>query len=185
MARWEAGAKGRLQDAALQLFVRHGYEAVTITQIAEAAGLTRRSFFRYFPDKREILFGGSERLAPEIERRLTEGDDQPIGPEEVLPVLGEAGDALLIDRDTQERRRAVIASSRELRERERSKIADVAGGVAAALRHRGTPPADAEILGTVYAEIFRSAYDRALSDPTTSFRLHVAAVARVVGGMGL
>lgn len=58
MPRWEPSAAERLRLATLDLFFEHGYEAVTITDIAERAGLTRRSYFRYFPDKREVLFAG-------------------------------------------------------------------------------------------------------------------------------
>ncbi|MEK8169354.1 helix-turn-helix domain-containing protein [Streptomyces sp. M19] len=70
MARWDPGAEERLKRAALELYLEHGYDSVTVTDIAERAGLTRRSYFRYFPDKREVLFAGSERLAPRWRKRL-------------------------------------------------------------------------------------------------------------------
>lgn len=62
MARWDPGTEERLTKAALELYREHGYDSVTVTRIAERAGITRRSYFRYFPDKREVLFAGSERL---------------------------------------------------------------------------------------------------------------------------
>ncbi|MEU1298149.1 helix-turn-helix domain-containing protein, partial [Streptomyces sp. NPDC005840] len=74
MARWDAGAAERLREAALDLFGEHGYDAVTVTQIAERAGLTRRTFHRHFPDKREILFAGSERLPPAVAEAVLAAD---------------------------------------------------------------------------------------------------------------
>ena len=62
MGRWEPDAKGRLRAAALELFVRQGYEQTTAAEIAEAVGLTERTFFRHFTDKREVLFDGSDEL---------------------------------------------------------------------------------------------------------------------------
>jgi AcrR family transcriptional regulator len=62
MGRWEPGAEGRFRAAAMELFVERGYELTTVADIAERAGLTARTFFRYFADKREVLFQGSERL---------------------------------------------------------------------------------------------------------------------------
>src|SRR3978361_911706 len=63
MGRWAPDAEGRFRAAALDLFVERGYEQTTVADIAERAGLTRRTFFRYFADKREVLFSGSEVLA--------------------------------------------------------------------------------------------------------------------------
>src|SRR6201990_1223681 len=62
MSRWKPDAQGRLMAAAIELFDEQGYEATTVAEIAERAGLTKRTFFRYFADKREVLFGGSEPL---------------------------------------------------------------------------------------------------------------------------
>ena len=62
MARWEPDARGRLVQAALALYGENGYENTTVAQIAERAGLTERTFFRHFTDKREVLFGGGSAL---------------------------------------------------------------------------------------------------------------------------
>ena len=62
MGRWDPDAAGRFRAAAMELFGEIGYEQTTVAAIAERAGLTARTFFRYFADKREVLFSGSERL---------------------------------------------------------------------------------------------------------------------------
>src|SRR4051794_33644988 len=62
MARWEPDAGGRMREAALELFLDHGYEQTTVAEIAERAGVTARTFFRHYADKREVLFAGSEAL---------------------------------------------------------------------------------------------------------------------------
>src|SRR5689334_601542 len=62
MVRWEPDAAGRLRRAAVELFVERGVEATTVAAIAERAGVTERTFFRYFADKREVLFGDGDRF---------------------------------------------------------------------------------------------------------------------------
>ena len=66
MGRWEPDSRGRLQEAALALFSEHGFDQTTAAEIAARAGLTERTFFRHFADKREVLFGGSEVLQERI-----------------------------------------------------------------------------------------------------------------------
>src|SRR3954453_20547743 len=60
VSRWEPNARGRLEQAALELFGERGFEQTTVEDIAERAGLTKRTFFRHFSDKREVLFGGAD-----------------------------------------------------------------------------------------------------------------------------
>ena len=62
MGRWEPNARGRLEQAALELYGERGFEQTTVAEIAERAGLTERTFFRHFADKREVLFGGAGAL---------------------------------------------------------------------------------------------------------------------------
>ena len=184
MARWQPDAEDRLSRAAVELFAERGYDAVTVTHIAERAGLTRRSFFRYFPDKREVLFAGSERLAPEIERRLTSGGDEAMTSADVFHVLADAGAMVLAERDAQRQRqrqrRELIAATPELQERDHAKTADVAAAIARALTRNGVSHSDATLLGAVSAQAFRSAYDRALADETRSFEEHLSDARDVV-----
>jgi AcrR family transcriptional regulator len=183
MARWEPDAEDRLRRAAAELFVERGYDAVTVLDIALRAGLTRRSFFRYFPDKREVLFAGSQRLVEEVERRLDAAASDESTQKAVVRVLDEAG-AILAgdrDRDSQRQRRAIIAASPELQERDRTKIAQIAAAITRWMARRGVAVADAELLGAVCAEAFRSAYNRALSaDGSPDFGEHLSEAARAI-----
>lgn len=59
MARWESDSRGRLEQAALALYGERRFEQTTVAEIAKRAGLTERTYFRYFADKREVLFWGA------------------------------------------------------------------------------------------------------------------------------
>src|SRR3954452_1521203 len=83
MGRWEPGAAGRLREAAMELYVAQGYEQTTVAEIAERAGVTARTFFRHFADKREVLFGGSEQLQ-ELIASAAEAAPADAGPVEVV-----------------------------------------------------------------------------------------------------
>src|ERR1700721_4611160 len=72
MSRWEPNARGRLEQAALDLYVERGFEQTTVADIAERAGLTERTFFRHYANKREVLFGGSAMMQDELLRALDE-----------------------------------------------------------------------------------------------------------------
>ncbi len=138
MGRWQPDSRGRLQEAALALFAERGFDQTTAAEIAARAGVTERTFFRHFPDKREVLFGGSALL----QERMVEGvagapaTDGPLdavarGLDAAAAMLGE------FRRDLSRQRQVVIAANPELRERERAKLADYAAAVDAALRQRG------------------------------------------------
>ena len=157
--RWEPDAEQRLRSAAIDLFARLGYAEVTVAQIAERAGLTRRTFFRYFPDKREVLFPRSDDLAAAVVSalaRVPAGADAPVLAETVLAVFAAAGEIIVGDRQAQRRRALVIEANPDLQERERSKLARTAVLVGEALTERGV--ADGAMLGATTVELFRAAY---------------------------
>ena len=138
MGRWQPDSRGRLQEAALALYSERGYDQTTAAEIAARAGLTERTFFRYFADKREVLFGGSSML----QARLVAGVADAPSTSRPLDAVGcgLAAAALMLGefrRDLALQRHAVIAATPELRERELAKLADYATAVAMALRHRG------------------------------------------------
>jgi AcrR family transcriptional regulator len=166
MPRWDPEAEERLRGAAIELYLEQGYETVTVAQIAERAGLTRRTFSRYFADKRDVLFAGSEQLPPALAGAL-EAADPRLGPfEALLTALTEVG-AEIADRVAPHaaQRRAVIAASPELQERGRTKFADVTNALTAALIARGVEPGPARLFASVGLAIFQSGFDRWVSSP--------------------
>ena len=76
MGRWQPNARGRLQEAALELFLEHGFEQTTVAEIAERAGLTERTFFRHFADKREVLFDGAAALTEVLVSAVAHAGEQ-------------------------------------------------------------------------------------------------------------
>jgi AcrR family transcriptional regulator len=166
MPRWDPQAPERLQAAAIELFLELGYENVTVTQIAERAGLTRRTFSRHFADKRDVLFGGSDQLPPALATAVLAADSTLSPYAAVVTALAGVG-AELADRvaPLAAQRRAVLAGSPELQERGRTKFADVAVALAGALRNRGVDAGQARLLASVGVAIFQSGFDRWVDDP--------------------
>ena len=138
MGRWQPDSRGRLQEAALALYSERGFDQTTAAQIAARAGLTERTFFRHFADKREVLFGGSALLQERIVAGVA-GRPPADGPLDAVACGLAAAAAMLGEfrRDLSRQRQAVIAANPELRERELAKLADYAAAVAEALHHRG------------------------------------------------
>ncbi|WP_370933836.1 TetR family transcriptional regulator [Amycolatopsis sp. cg13] len=165
MPRWDPEAKERLRAAALELFAEHGYENATVTQITERAGLTRRTFSRYFADKRDVLFAGSEQLPDAMADAVRRADPALPPFPALLAALVAAGHlfAGLVPQAAQ--RRAVIASSPELQERERTKLAAVTEAVVGALRERGATESSAKMLAQVGIAVFQTAFERWSDQP--------------------
>ncbi|MFR0355162.1 TetR/AcrR family transcriptional regulator [Streptomyces sediminimaris] len=160
MARWDPGAEQRLKQAALELYLERGYDNVTVTHIAERAGLTRRSYFRYFPDKREVLFAGSEHLPPALAEAVLAADPDAAPLAAVLDALARVGAQLVEQVDGVPERRAVIDASPELQERERTKAAAVAEAIRDALKRRQVDAGTAELVAQLATVAFGSAMRR-------------------------
>ncbi len=160
MPRWDPRAEDRLRDAALELYLEHGYENVTVAQITERAGLTRRTFSRYFTDKRDVLFAGSQQLPAALADavRRADGALPPFGA--LLAALADTGDLLASRVSHAAQRRAVIGASPELQERERTKLAAVTDALAEALQQRGVAESGAKLLARVGVAIFQAAFER-------------------------
>ncbi len=159
MARWEAGARERLVVAAVDLFTEQGYDDTTVTQIAERAGVTRSTFFRYFPDKRDVLAAGQETLS----RLLTEGiTEAPPGatPLEAVAVGLErvSGGMGQLNRDLGPRLRAAIAASAELQERDALKSVGLAAAMTAALVSRGIHESTASLAAELGVLAFKRGF---------------------------
>ncbi len=154
-----------MRDAAVELFLERGFENVTVTDITERAGLTRRTFSRYFTDKRDVLFAGAERLADTV-RDAVASADEDLGPwEATVTALRDVGEQLVRIVPTAGPRRTVIQTSAELQERERTKFALITAGIADALRGRGAPDHLAAALADIGVAAFRVAFERWLDDP--------------------
>lgn len=158
MARWDPGAEERLKRAALELYSERGYDNVTVTHIAERAGLTRRSYFRYFPDKREVLFAGSERLPPAIAEAVLAADPDAAPLAAVLDALARVGAQLVEQVDGAAERRAVIDASPELQERERTKSAAITEAIRDALKQRQVKAETAELVAQLATVVFQNAF---------------------------
>ena len=137
MPRWEPDARVRLQQAALALYHEQGFDATTVEQIAEHAGLTKRTFFRHFSDKREVLFAGGEDLEGMFVRAVRSAPPS-VG---ALDAVALGLEALAGKFDAQgepaTRLFRIVRASPELWERQLIKFASMAEAVARALRARG------------------------------------------------
>jgi AcrR family transcriptional regulator len=162
MTRWEPDPRGRLEKAAMELYRERGFEQTTVAQIAERAGLTERTFFRHFSDKREILFAGGAQLQQLVVSAVVSAPDSATPLEAAVAGI-EAANAMLEEhrgRVFARQRQAIIAASPELRERELHKLAAMATGVAESLRERGVGAPAAAILGDVAIALFRVSFER-------------------------
>jgi AcrR family transcriptional regulator len=171
MGRWQPDARARLQEAALVLYGERGYEETTVAEIAERAGLTKRTFFRYFADKREVLFWGSELL----EQRMVAAIEAAPASTSALGLIGAALDAAAVRfeevREFARPRHRIIASSPELRERELIKAASLAAGMAGALRARGLGDTAASLVAYTGITVMHVAFEEWVDDPSqTPFR---------------
>jgi AcrR family transcriptional regulator len=179
VARWDPEGEARLRAAAIELFTELGYENVTVTQIADRAGLTRRTFSRYFADKRDVLFAGSDEL-PMVLANAVRNVNAEVPPfEATLAALVDVAEILGVRvAEHAPQRRAIIAGSPELQERGHAKFAAVADAVAAALRDRKVDAANATLLADVAVAIFRTAFDQWVDDRNrTSLASHIREVA--------
>ena len=141
MPRWEPDGVGRLQAAAFELFAEQGFERTTVAEIARRAGLTRRTFFNHFADKREVLFGLGSEFQEEVVREIAARADALPPLDAVVRALQVASDAMFEERRAAViRRQEIIDANPELHERELSKRAALTDAIAAALRARGVDP---------------------------------------------
>jgi AcrR family transcriptional regulator len=164
MSRWEPNARGRLEEAALQLYSERGFDQTTVAEIAERAGLTERTFFRYFADKREVLFAG-ESMLDEIVVRAVADAGKSVGPiDAVAAGLTAVAEMFHGRRDHARRRQAVIAANPGLQERELIKLSRLAAATAEALRGRGIAEPAASLTAEAGMAAFKVAFERWIGD---------------------
>jgi AcrR family transcriptional regulator len=163
MGRWEPNAQGRLERAALELYVERGFEQTTVAEIAKRAGLTERTFFRYFADKREVLFAGAGSLQDFLVGALASAPDSAAPIDAVASALEAAGALLQERREYARQRQSVIAANAELQERELIKLASLASAMAGVLRRRGVADSAASLTAEAGIAVFRIAFERWVS----------------------
>ena len=164
MVRWEPNARGRLEQAAFELYVERGFEQTTVAEIAQRAGLTERTFFRHFADKREVLFAGAAGLEEFFVTALA-GAPETATPIDAVAVALDAVGALMQEHSGSVRQRAaIIAANAELQERELIKLASLSSALAEALRRRGVTDPAASLTAEAGVAVFRIAFGRWISD---------------------
>ena len=186
MARWEPDARGRLEKAAMELFQERGYASTTVGDIAERAGLTERTFFRHFSDKREVLFSGSK----ELEKAVV--DQIVTAPKDAAPldVVAGAFEGMGLwlqqrrDFDYVRARYAIVTEHAEVHERELIKMASLAAAVRKALRARGVDEPAASVVADAGISVFKVGFERWLGakkpgELTTHIRAAVDALRAV------
>ena len=160
MGRWEPNARGRLGHAAMELFLERGFDQTTVADIAERAGLTKRTFFRHYADKRDVLFAGMEPMRQLVVAAIgaAPADLSPIaavgqGVEAAAEMIQEAPAYAQM-------RQTVIDAHLELQERELVKLAALTAVLAEALGERGVELWPARLTAEAGMAAFRVAFAR-------------------------
>jgi AcrR family transcriptional regulator len=189
MARWEPDARGRLEKAAMELFQERGYVRTTVEDIAARAGLTERTFFRYFADKREVLFSGSNQLEKAIVDRIESAPPEASPLDAVAAAFEAAGAALQAFRELGfvRARHALVTQHAEIQERELIKLASLSVAVTNALHARGVPEPAASLAAEAGIAIFKVGFERWVSerkpnDLAAHIRVAVDALKAVAAG---
>jgi AcrR family transcriptional regulator len=165
MSRWSPDARGRLEQAAYELFRDRGYEPTTVADIAKRAGLTERTFFRHYADKREVLFGGAATLHAELMRAL-DGLPAEVPAIEAVRIAVKAIALLMHGRRALAReRQRIVAAHLDLQERDLIKRAALTTVLAQALQQRGVLEPAASLAADMGIAVFYVGFGRWLDDP--------------------
>jgi len=166
MVRWSPDARGRLERAAFELFAEQGFAATTVPEITARAGLTTRTFFRYFTDKREVFFAGDE--IPDVARQVIASAPAGIEPVALLEqgLRQVAADRFDGRRDEVRLRRDLVLADPSLRERDAQKRADLVAVIRPGLEARGVDPLEAALLAELTVVVLHVALDAWLEAPS-------------------
>ena len=173
MGRWEPDARGRLVQAAFELYGERGFEQTTVAEIAKRAGLTERTFFRHFADKREVLFAGADALQELLVSTVASAPDSAAPIDAAAAGLEAAGAAIQEGGELPRQRQAIIAASAELQERELIKLASLASALADALRRRGVEDPAASLTAEAGIAVFKIAFERWVNEADQQDLPHV------------
>ena len=161
MARWQPGATQRLVIAAVDLFNEQGYDATTVAQIAERAGVTKSTFFRHFADKRELLVAGQETLSRLLADGITDAPPTASPLDAVAAGLERAAAEMgVTNRELGPRIAAAVAASTELQERDALKSVGLAAAMTEALVARGVPDPTAQLAAELGVLAFKRGFAR-------------------------
>jgi AcrR family transcriptional regulator len=164
VVRWEPDSRGRLEKAALELYGERGFENTTVAEIAARAGVTERTFFRHYTDKREVLFWGAGALQELLVNAVADAPTGASPIEAVTAALETAGAMLQQRREYARQRQTVIAANAELRERELIKLASLAAAIAGTLRGRGIKEPAASLTAEAGIAVFKVAFEHWVND---------------------
>ena len=161
MGRWKPDARSRIEEAALELFAERGFESVTVAEIAARAGLTERTFFRHFPDKREVLFGGQAEFQEFLVESVLAAPATMAPLDAVALAFTSIAHEIIEERRALvEKRNAVVSAVKGLKERELLKLTALSHAIAGALRVRGVPEPAATLAAESGVAVFTIAFDR-------------------------
>lgn len=178
MGRWAPDGRQRLQNAGIELLRERGYDAVSVADIAERAGLTKRTFFNHFDDKRDLLFAGAQDLEDAVVRFVESAGPELPAFETALWAFSEACVGLAPHVPFARERRELIDSSQALQERDLVKAALLIAAVEAALCRRGIPARHARLATVAAHEVFRTAYESWSMTPDADCRELMSTTAR-------
>jgi len=164
MTRWQPNARGRLEQAALALYAERGFDNTTVADIAARAGLTERTFFRHFADKREVLFWGAGSLQEFLVRTVADASDALAPIDAIVAALEAAGALLQERRELARQRQTIIVANPELRERELIKLASLSTALADTLRQRGVKDPAASLTAEAGIAVFKVAFERWINE---------------------
>ncbi|WP_250005639.1 TetR/AcrR family transcriptional regulator [Actinoplanes sp. M2I2] len=171
MARWEPDARGRLQQAAMSLFRERGYAEVTVAEIADRAGLSKRSFFNHFADKREVFFANAQFFEESVLAHLASADPRLSAIDATVLALTRCGLDLstVTSAEDAQTRLDVLVATPELRERDLNKTAELTAAMVEALGRRGVPPRTAGFAAQAGLAVFTVAVAEWLATPAADF----------------
>ena len=181
MPRDGSQARARLRDAALKLYLERGYDQTTTAQIAERAGVTERTYFRHFADKREVLFDGESQLTDILVGAVACAPPGCAPLRVLVQALTAAVPLLTANRATAEQRGRVIAVTPALQERAYAKTATLTEALTQALTRRGVAAPTARLAAQVSMAVFDRASRHWADDPTTDLAAAIARAADEVG----
>jgi AcrR family transcriptional regulator len=161
MARWQPGTRERLQAVSLRLFAEQGFERTTVAEIAAAADVTERTFFRHFADKREVLFGGQDDFLALFTDPIRAAPAD-VAPFDLIAQSLEGAGAFFPDerRAWSRMRQPIIDAEPSLMERELGKLATLTVRLGEVLRDRGVPEPAATLAAETGVTVFHLSFQQ-------------------------